>query len=155
MKQISTALLETRVSRADPESSRWSTASRETGPSGGHLYSSDPEACRRDDPLQEHKASHSICSPPRHLGWGSASQRLAHHLLAALARTSSRPSFLIKLSLRCACHHPSFLSPHSLSPRPVQRGFGLWSMEHIRHGLRYSCYIGVNCGCSPCNTEMW
>lgn len=55
----------------------------------------------------------------------------------------------------CAVHHPSFLSPQSLLPQPVQQGFGLWSMEHVRHGLRHSCYIGVNCGCSPCNTEMW
>jgi len=55
MKQISTALLETRVSRADPESSLWSAASSKTGPSRGHLFSPEPEACRRGDPLQEHK----------------------------------------------------------------------------------------------------
>lgn len=71
MKQISTALLETRVSRADPESSCWSAASSKTGPSRGHLFSPDPEACRRDGPLREHKESQSICSPPCHLGRGS------------------------------------------------------------------------------------
>lgn len=130
MKQISTALLETEVRQADPESSRWSAASRETSPSWGHLFSSDPEACRRDDPLQQHKASHSVCSPPRHLGCRSASQRLMHQLLAALVRTSSGPFLLlVKLSLRCA-------SP--LLPQPTQSvipacAAGIWTLEHGAH----------------------
>lgn len=142
MKQISTALLETLVSRTDPESSRWSTASSKTGPSRGHLFSPDPEACRRGDSLWEHKESQSICSPTRHLGWGSANRRLDG--------TSAAPSSvrLVKMSSRqsvpalcCTVTSPS--SIHGCS-KAVDVGVHEAQSEECF----CSCCICINRGCA-------
>lgn len=102
-KQISAALLETKVSTAEPESSHWSAASRKTGPSRGHLFSPDLEACTRDDPLQEHKESQSICSRPCHLGRGSANRRLKHQLLPEVSGWWRRHHGSSFTSPKCPC----------------------------------------------------
>lgn len=120
-----------RLELADPESSRWSAASCDTGPSWGHLFSPDPEPCRRGDPLREHKESQSISSPPCHLGQGSASRRL--ELAPAVWDwwgCHRSPSFT---SLVCLC---AVLSPLPPLPAVAAR---LWTWEQVRQGQRGAC----------------
>lgn len=148
MKQISTALLETCVSGADPENSHWSAASSETVPSWGHLFSPAPAMCRKGDPLQEQVESHSMCFPARHLGWRSANRRLAHQLPTTHIRASAQTFLhLVKSSLLCACCQPSFLTHAVCHSWTLQQGM-LWHQ-------RRSCYIHVNHGHSLCSAEMW
>lgn len=146
MKQISTALLETCVSGADLESSRWSAANSKTVPNWGHPFSPAPAVCRKDDPLQERVESHSICFPTCHLGLGSANRRLAHQLLTTHRRTSAQLFLHLIRSLLCVCCHPSFLTHTVCHSWTLQQGM-LW---HQRH----SCYIHVNHGHSLCSAAM-
>lgn len=92
----------------------WSAASSKTGPGRGHLFSADPEARGRGDPLREHTVTEHLLPLT-----GAARQ-----LLPALPPPSFFPSF--PLPARHPCH-PCPALPAPASP---------WALGHVRHGPR-------------------
>lgn len=125
-RQISAAELETRVNRAEQtQRTVWSAASSKTGPGRGHLFSADPEARGRGDPLREHTVTEHLLPLT-----GTARQ-----LLPALPPPSFPPSF--PLPARHPCH-PCPALPAPASP---------WALGHARHSPRSaSAPIGAVAG---------